>query len=254
MSEQPQTGGREHEYWFDSDYAQLIDALRQGDSLADIAAELQRSVRAVEDRVKYLIPGRAVPERGAQARENWLRTKLAEDPDYDWRAVILRNYAAAERRYWTATDERELIDGWRRRTFLPALAEHLRASDFQVARQLCRLGLAGSVSEVVEHLGAAPGSTTAIRARMSADRAAAAVWVLVVDGEGTRVPLFEGRRRHISLHASFDDAQQRLDQLLRQAGRRNRDELRWSLAERTLGEDTYGATHHDLTQPRAIAN
>ncbi|WP_190817629.1 hypothetical protein [Saccharopolyspora pogona] len=247
MSELPQAGGREQEYWFDGDYAQLIDALRQGAELADIAAELQRSVGAVEGRLKYLIPGDAV--RGARARESWLRTKLADEPDYDWRAVALRNYAAEERRYWTATDERELIAGWRRRTFLPALAEQLRASDFQVARQLCRLGLAASVTEVVEHLGAAPGSTTEVRARMNADRAAAAVWVLVVDGEGTRIPLFDGQRRHISLHASFDDAQQRLDQLLRQAGRRNRGELRWSLAERTLGEDTYGATHHDLTRP-----
>ncbi|MEV0057438.1 hypothetical protein AB0H34_43990 [Saccharopolyspora shandongensis] len=247
MSELPQAGGREHEYWFDSDYAQLIEALRQGDDLADIAAELQRSVRAVEGRLRYVIPADAV--RGARAREDWLRAKLAEEPDYDWRAVALRNYAAEERRYWAATDERELIAGWRRRTFLPALAEGLRASDFQVARHLCRLGLAASVTDVVEHLGAAPGSTTEIRARMHADRAAAAVWVLVVDGAGTRIPLFDGQRRHISLHAGFDDAQRRLDQLLRQAGRHHRDELRWSLAERTIGEDAHGATHHDLTPP-----
>ncbi|MGW3471349.1 hypothetical protein ACWDKQ_23470 [Saccharopolyspora sp. NPDC000995] len=45
----------------------MIDALRHSGELADIAAELQRSVGAVEGKLKYLVPGDAV--RGARARE-----------------------------------------------------------------------------------------------------------------------------------------------------------------------------------------
>jgi hypothetical protein len=81
--------------------------------------------------------------------------------------------------------------------------------------------LATSAAEVAARLGAQPGGTLDIRVRMAADRAAAAVWVLVADGvkgsERAR-PLDQLDRspthRHISIHATADEGRQVLDRLL----------------------------------------
>jgi hypothetical protein len=87
---------------------------------------------------------------------------------------------------------------------LAADTEVLAASELKIACQLMRLGLAENSRETAERLGCDPAGTLAGRVRLAEDRAAAAVWVLVVDGAHGTDPTPIGvtaslrHRRHIS--------------------------------------------------------
>ena len=126
--------------------------------------------------------------------------------------------------------------------------------ELEVANRLIQLGVATSTTEVAGRLGAQPGGTLDIRVRLARDRSVAAVWVLVIDGalgsERAR-PLdgYDGSpaHRHVSLHATADEARHVLDRLLAGHLQRGGDtaDIAITLAERTVGELAVGQTHHE---------
>ena len=154
--------------WTDPDYASLIEELWAGRPLEDIARTLQRSVAAIRSRLGWLVPAEVKKEvRGSAEIELWLREALSTTAGrYDWRTVVRENYAADGWRYWTPDEIELLREAWEQARRLPGLADEMRASEIQVALCLCRLGLAASVGEVVSRLGATPGGTADVRARI----------------------------------------------------------------------------------------
>ncbi len=242
---------RAGEPWTEEEDARFIDELRAGRRIKDIARLLKRSRSAIEDRLRWFIPLEKSAAIRSSERETWLRKALnSPGSGYDWREVIKRNYAAENRSYWTSADLAVMREGWQGRRPLPELASALGASEIEVALQLCRDGLAKSLQDVVDRLGATPGGTVEIRARMAVDRAAASVWLLVVDGIGRRISVFDKQRRHVSVHGSYEEAKQRLSRLL-DTRQRGHGSITWSIVCRVLGEDTVGEERHGVIKTEA---
>lgn len=228
--------------WSDSEHELLVDGLRNGLVLEDIAAQLGRSLKAVHGRLLYLVPAQA--QVAAREREQWLREQLALT-GVDWQAVIREHYRSRGWTYWTQHDEQALLDAWQRHTPLAEVAAQFATSELATAKALIQQNLATDLAAVAARLGTSSGSTLDLRLRLAADRAAAAVWVLVIDGATDADPAQPlPHRRHLSVHASHDDALATLGRILSAA--EATAEVSWSIAERTPGEETVGATHHDL--------
>lgn len=73
--------------WTDADYEALVDGCRRGTDLTSLSEELGRSVVAVLDRARRMLPAeeRGLPRDRALPR---LRELLEQDPDYDWDAAM----------------------------------------------------------------------------------------------------------------------------------------------------------------------
>lgn len=243
---------RSGERWTDAENAKLVELLRANVPLADMARRLQRSTDAILMRCQWmLLPVARVRRSDAEFA---MRAELAASPDYDWRAGLRSAYAERGSFYWDQLAENTLREGWSKRAPLDTLTRTTGASEIEIAKQLVTLRLASSVVEVAERLGCAPDATLDVRVRMAADRAAAAVWVLVADGlhgsERAKELDREGEPkayRHVSIHASAETAEQTLVRLL--IGHRNKggsdEEVTVTLAQRTVGELAVGATHHE---------
>ncbi len=171
---------RAGERWSDADHQTLVEQLRAGLPVEDIATLLGRHVGGVADRCQRLLPaGERVRHASADVA---LRLHLAATPDYDWRQALRADAARRGSFYWDPAADAVLQRGWNQTPSLAELTAQTGASELEVATRLVQLGLAGSTSEVAARLGAQPGGTLDIRARMVTDRSAAAVWVLVADG------------------------------------------------------------------------
>lgn len=75
--------------WLDEDYEQLLELVREGHDVDDIANTIGRSHASVQSKVKALLP----PEvRGAPSDRHLpaLRAELTADRDYPWDEVILQ--------------------------------------------------------------------------------------------------------------------------------------------------------------------
>ncbi|OLT42100.1 hypothetical protein BJF85_23370 [Saccharomonospora sp. CUA-673] len=112
------------------------------------------------------------------------------------------------------------------------LVDTLGASEPEIAARLIALDLATDTADVVATLGARQGGTLHQRARLAADRRAAAVWVRIANGlRGTpRARDLERTtttkvHRHVSVHATRAEADDTLARLLaehdRLGGHRN---------------------------------
>lgn len=207
--------------WTAQDDATLLDGLRNGIPIEGLAESLQRTPGAVQARCKRMLP----PEQQAAVlraeADLVLRTALADDPELDVVANLDRNNG----RKWNTERNEILARGWKDRRPLSELTAALSASEIDIAGRCIRLGLAADSLAVAERLGCTPGGALDLRCRMMRDRAAASVWVLVVDG------LPDGR--HVSLHADRGDAQDCFDALA-PAGA-DADAVTATVAERALG-------------------
>lgn len=242
---------RAKEKWSETEHSLLIELLRDGLPLDDLAVQLGRGVEAVASRCQKLLPpGERVPRADADLV---LRHYLASEPDYDWHAGLRAEAARRGSFYWHAAADTVLRDGWGQDRPLADLVAETDASELEVAARLVELGLAANTIEVASRLGCEPGATLDVRVRMATDRAASAVWVLVADGlRGSEraKPLDHEDTptayRHVSLHARAEDARQAFDRLL--AGHLDRgghiDEVSVTVAERTVGDLAVGGTHH----------
>ncbi|MGW4528872.1 hypothetical protein [Amycolatopsis sp. NPDC004378] len=223
--------------WSAADSATLLDGLRDGIPLDDLAETLQRRISAVQARCKKMLP----PELQATVlradADVVLRDLLASDPDFDAEANLDRNTA----RRWNPQRDEILTQGWKDRRPLAELVAAVSASETDIAGRLIRLGLAADSLAVAGRLGCAPGGALDLRCRMMRDRAAASVWVLVVDG------LPDGR--HVSLHATRGDARDHFGAITPDST--PADDVVATVAERALGS-RHGPVE-TLTHPGTVA-
>lgn len=233
--------------WKEQDYERFVEELRNGRPIEDIAGVLQRTVKSVRGRLPRLVPLELQATLKPSERELWVREALNTDETYDWLATLRENYRVRREHFWSIADTTLLREKWEAREPLPKIAEEFGISEVMTAQHLCRHGLARSMQEVVDRLGVTPGGTIDIRTRMALDRAASSVWVLITDGIGTRVPELNRQRQHVSMHVSLEDAEDRLDELLREAEAHSYGPVKWSVVCRSLGDDTTGQERHGIT-------
>ncbi|MFI9638118.1 hypothetical protein ACIHAX_36075 [Nocardia sp. NPDC051929] len=245
---------RAYELWTDERNIELVELLRSGLPVEQIAEQAGRSVSAIRGQCRKLLPphyrisdSTAVPT---------LRTLLAS-PDFDWRESLRERHRRARSVYWDSEMTTGLRQAWTDARPLPEICEEFDASEIEVARQLMRLDLAENMREVADHLGCDPAGTLAGRLRVAADRTSAAVWVLIIDGPATGSRTRFGDAgpalRHVSVHHDYDTADLTLTDVmfdhLTQGG--NVDEITATIAERTVGDLNIGSDAH-LTGPDAL--
>lgn len=224
--------------WRESEYRVLADDLRAGVDLARTAHTLGRTESAVRAALRNFVP----PEDRVSTaeRERWVRGRLVAEPEWDWWAVVVDRHRRSRSGLWFTRHEHCARIGWRRRTPMPALAQELGTSELTVAELLRSLGLADSIEEAADRLGATPGLALAKRVSAHRDNAAGARWILVIDGAaGTSRPRNAPVRRQISLHETRAGAEAERDRVLawhRRLGAGESDTpVWWTIAERGLG-------------------
>lgn len=254
MSETTKNRRRAYELWTDERNAELVELVRAGVPADQVAARTNRSVSAIQLQAMKMIP------------TQWRVTKssaisglamLLEDPRFDWREPLRELQRRARGIYWDTAMNDRLRYGWEQARALDDLCDDLGASEIEVARQLMRLALAENMSQVAQRLGCDPVGTLAGRLRVAADRAGAAVWVLIVDNAiagGSRTD-FGGagpRTRHVSVHADYDTADLVMAEVLLDhvASNGDIDDVTATIAERTIGDGGFGLS---LFQPGADA-
>lgn len=246
----PATGRRSGEHWSDPETETLLELLAAGHTADDIASRLGRTATGIRSRCRMLLPG---PDARARNADLDLQALLADNPSYDWRTELAAAYARQGVHYWGEAGDKQLRTAWHHQQPMHELVDTLDASEPEIAARLIALELATDTAEVVATLGARPGGTLHQRARLAADRRAAAVWVLIADGlRGTpRARDLERTtttkvHRHVSVHATRDDADTTLARLLAEHDRLggHRNEVTITVAERTVAALGEGATHH----------
>lgn len=245
--EEDNTPSRQGHYWTIDDYTALVTGLRDGCELEELAYEMGRTASAVAGRLSWLLPSDAEVLRRRSDREQWLREALADGEGYDWLAVLRSHYVARGLHLFTADEDEQLRTAWDHHTGLVELVERMGIRELPLALRFLQLGLAEDVPTVVNRLGAMAGGAVDVRARLATDRAAAAVWVLVIDGVGDRVAAFDRGRQHISVHPHIDAAMDTAAEMLAEV--EPVEQVRYSIAERTVGDGTVGADHHALLNP-----
>jgi hypothetical protein len=188
---------RHGETWTWTDYELLLQGVFNNLTVEQIAAELMRTQGAIRAQLTRLVPDDAEIANVPRARMDWLRRRLAEDPEYDWQAV-LNSRANAPYRLWSEKEEQFLRDGWDRGTALPDLVLRLQVSEPAIVHRLIQLGLAADVSEIVDRLGATPGGSVEARARLLRAEVAEGIYVLVIVRAGRPIT---------SLHHGADGAE-----------------------------------------------
>ncbi|MEU7788828.1 hypothetical protein [Amycolatopsis sp. NPDC049159] len=128
----PQRAGS---HWSARDSEILLDGLRTGIPLVDLAVSLQRRVSALQARCKALTPHLQTTVLRADA-DVVLRGLLAADPDFDVEANLDRT---TSRRRHPAREE-ILTLGWKDRRPLAELVT-AAASETEIAGRLIQLGL-----------------------------------------------------------------------------------------------------------------
>ncbi|SNT65410.1 hypothetical protein SAMN05421812_12268 [Asanoa hainanensis] len=192
----PERPLRHGEAWSWTDYEQLLQGVFDGLSVRELAAKLRRTPGAVRAQLGQLVPDEAKAWRTAE-RIDWLRRCLAENPEYDWQAV-LNSHLTDPFRLWSGTEECLLRDGWENRTALPDLVATLQISEPTIVHHLIKIGLAAHVGEVVDRLGATAGGSVEARARLLRAELSEAIYVVIVEGS---------RRPIASLHHSAEGAE-----------------------------------------------
>ncbi|WP_280470651.1 hypothetical protein [Nocardia farcinica] len=222
--------------WVESDYERLVAAIRAGRSDEEIAADLGRSVRAIEARAALLAgPSPASQKRpSAKSRKSGsamarLRKGLA-NPAYDWRKRARDAHTREGIPYWDNAADNRLIQAWMEGGIgMGPLAAALGVEEVHVAQRLVDLGLAGSRHQVVDRLGATGGGALALQAALERDISSAALHLLIVT-DGDRIV-------HVSLHPDKSTALATRETrgLLRRSGRR------WAIFRGVVGQGA--ATH-----------
>jgi hypothetical protein len=214
------------EAWTWTDFEQLLQGVFNGLSVQQIAAELMRTPGAVRAQLPRLVPDDPTIQRTTQALMDWLRRRLAKNPQYDWQTV-LNSHSEDPYRLWNGTENELLSDGWDHRTALPELVAKLQISEPTIAHHLIDLGLAADFGEVVDRLGATPGGSVEARARYLRAELAEAIYVLVVVRAGRPIT---------SLHHSHEEAEKAFRQV--GEGSDTTESRPWVLRRKLDGRDT----------------
>jgi hypothetical protein len=216
--------------WSDDEDETLVQELRDGLDLADIAELHGRSVGAVRSRASLMVPNDEDRPRSQKARVESLREYLAAG-EHDWRTPL---HVRTKRFAWTPEEERLIREAWEGRTPLVELADALRRSEPMLVRRLRELGLARDLLEIVDRLGCDPNGPLALRVAIQRGDTGPLISVLLGVDE-------DGRTIHVSLHESEQAAH-----TLSTAIQEHDDQVvRWQTIDRQIGGPGY-------TDPSAV--
>lgn len=216
--------------WTGEDYQEFFAALATTATDQEIANQLGRSPGAVRARARFvLLDGYT----GAVAIRK-LR-KMVTDPSFDGQALAREAHAAKGYPFWDQATDEQLILAWAQSppASMASLVERFGVQEQDIARRCIRLGLTTSTTEVADHLGAEPGKTLDIWARIARDSATVAVGVLVVTSS-------TGAVVHLSLHPDIDAAA-RACRELDESGLIDAPAV-WTIATRIVGEGSIRET------------
>ena len=178
--------------WSDTENTQLVDGVRRGWPVRQLAAAHGRTDKAVTKQVESMIPAE-LGLRGGMA-VGWLRARLDTDPAYDWREPL------RDRRvnYWSADEDEELRTAWEGGLDMPMVAERLGKPELVVHNRLVKLGLSKDEVETVQRMGTAAGSVLEVRSRRQRGEPLHLGTTLIVSGPLTE----DGTNFHASMHWS----------------------------------------------------
>jgi len=194
---------RGRESWSDAESAQLVEGVRQGRSVAELAAAHGRSRRAVTRQLEGFVPTRV--KLGGEAAVGWLRDQLARDAGYEWRGPL----RARRRVYRSGEDDAELRAAWESAADLPLVASELSVSETAAHRRLVRLRLSDGEAATVQRMGCTAGGMLEARARRQLGLGVDAAGVLLVTG----LPMAAGPGFSLSVCSSRDGAHAELRKL-----------------------------------------
>lgn len=225
--------------WDHRDYRHIIEGCRDGLREQEIAQQIGRKPKTVRDRAAYLIDAAPGDSRSAWVR---LREELRLNPGYEWESVARRRHVELDLPYWDDAADAQLESAWAgtvstrswlRRPKRPAaqgmrdLETALGIHEFDIARRLCYRGMAASLAEVVDRLGASADGVLAARARLQSDRNAATLHVLTVTDDS-------GAILHTSLHPTPEAAHEFKDTLTGEFA--SRPLAMWTITAGAVGE------------------
>lgn len=200
--------------WTTAECRRLVEQVRAGKQVMELAAEFGRTDGGIRSRCHLLLP----PERRAEANSKRLAVQLLgielyNDPDYDWEQHLRTQAAAADRLYWSEAMDSALLEGWQRGASWDELTAATGATEREVAQRLKRRGIVASQQTIVDRIG--PMGYSQSRTE-PADLEPSPLWVLVISG-------LRGQPPHVSLHTRRAGAEQTLtdvtDEHLAEGGR-----------------------------------
>ncbi|MGW4071399.1 hypothetical protein [Nocardia grenadensis] len=177
--------------WLTAECRRLVEQVRAGRSVMELAAEFGRTDGAIQARCHMLLP----PERRAEANSKRLAVQLLgielhSDPDYDWERHLRAHATAAGRLYWSEAMDSALLEGWQRGASWDELVAATGAAEREVAQRLKRRGIVASQREIFDRVGPIGYSRTRADAT---DLEPSPLWVLVISG-------LHGQPPHVSIH------------------------------------------------------
>lgn len=116
--------------WSPQDSATLLDGLRAGIPLADLAETLQRRPRAIQRRCKLMLPPEMQTGVPRAEADLVLREQLVADPDFDVEANLDRNTS----RKWNTERDDILTQGWDQRDEMAELVDAATTPSLSWAR------------------------------------------------------------------------------------------------------------------------
>lgn len=180
------------ESWNEAEYRQLIQELRDGLDLLEIARGHGRSISAIRAQAGRMVPEDADCDTTGAARLNWLREQVLAAEDYDW-LTPLRNNSGSQ--IWTEADDALLRRAWESYQPLSEVAAQLGRSEVVVLRRLIVLKLGTGVVDITNRLGCAPNGTLEKQRLLALHAAETLVHLLLGTDEA-------GRPVHVSVHSS----------------------------------------------------
>jgi hypothetical protein len=210
--------------WSDDEDEALVQELRDGLDLDDIAEIHGRTIGAIRSRVNCMVPDDEQHPTSGKARIDFLREQLAAG-DYDWRTPL---HSRTRRLAWSPAEDDQLRKGWETRTPLVELADAMRRSEPMLLRRLLQLGLAADLLEIVDRLGCDPRGPLPLRVAIAGGAAGPVVHILLgLDENGAPI--------HISLHESAQAARE----LSIALGEQDASLASWRTVERQIGGPGY---------------
>lgn len=132
-------------FWTSEEEARLVQELRDGLTIEDIATAHQRTPTAVLARTSRMAP-EDLDLRTRAERTEWLREQLLIDPDYDWLAplTVTRRRQQQETRakaprngaVWTAAEDEQVLAAVTTGVSIRDLAAQLQRSTKSTARRI----------------------------------------------------------------------------------------------------------------------
>ena len=210
--------------WSDTENAALVQELRDGHDLDDIAEIHGRTLGAIQARINSMVPDEEDLPTSRQARIAWLREQLTAG-EYDWQTPL---QARTSKYAWRAAEDDQLRKGWELATPLTELSGDLLRSEPMLVRRFIQLRIAKSLGDVIDRLGCDPEGPLALRDAIARGAAGPVIHVLVGVDE-------VGRLGHVSIHESAHAARGLQNAILKQ----RTDVTTWHTVEREVGGPGY---------------